>query len=232
MTEHGEPPIVSVLITVYNGARHLAEAIDSVLAQTYPAAELIVVDDGSTDGGGEIARRYAPALRYVYQPNGGIGAARNHAVSLAGGDFFAFLDADDRMPGGRLERQVAALRHDPDLDMVLGHVAEFLSPELDESVRRALRPPLERAPGRTPVSMLIRRDAFARVGPFATGLKVGIAMDWWVRAMELPLRSVMLDEVVLERRLHATNNGIRQRDSRNQYLHVLKASLDRRRRGP
>jgi len=226
----GAPAVVSVLITVYNGARHLAEAIDSEMGQTYPAVELVVVDDGSDDGSGEVARRSVPALRYVYQPNAGIGAARNRAVSLATGAFLAFLDADDRSLPHRLDRQMEAFRRDPSLDMVLGHVREFLSPELDAAARRRLRPPIERAPGNTPLSMLVRRDAFLRVGPFATGLKVGISMDWWVRAAELPLRTVMVEEIVLERRLHSTNNGIRERDSRGQYLHVLKAALDRRRR--
>jgi glycosyltransferase involved in cell wall biosynthesis len=230
MTDPGGSPLVSVLIAVYNGVRHLGEAIDSVLGQTYPAVELIVVDDGSDDGSGEVARRYVPSLRHAYQPHAGIGAARNHSVSLATGAFLAFLDADDRFPAQRLERQIEAFRRNPGLDMVLGHVHEFLSPELDEAARRQLRLPIERAPGYTPVSMLVRRDSFLKVGPFATGLKVGIAMDWWVRAVDLQLGTVMLEEIVLERRLHSANNGIRERDSRGQYLHVLKAALDRRRR--
>jgi hypothetical protein len=77
--------------------------------------------------------------------------------------------------------------------------------------------------------MLIRRESFARVGPFSEDVKVGVTVDWYARATEAGLRSAMLPEVVLERRLHLTNNGLRERDSRQQYLHVLKAALDRRR---
>jgi glycosyltransferase involved in cell wall biosynthesis len=224
-------PLVSVLITVYNAALYLAEAIESVRSQTYPAIELIVVDDGSDDGSGDVARRYEPSLRYVYQPNAGIGAARNRAVSLASGAFLTFLDADDRFPADRLERQMDAFRRDPDVELVLGHVHEFVSPELDEATRRRLRPPIERGAGHTPVSMLLSRQTYARIGPFATDLRVGVVIDWWIRAAELGLRTVMLDAIVLERRLHTTNNGLRARDSRGEYLQVLKAALDRRRRG-
>jgi hypothetical protein len=77
--------------------------------------------------------------------------------------------------------------------------------------------------------MLIRRRSFERVGPFASNLKVGVTVDWYARALEAELNMFMLSDVVLERRLHSENNGLRERDSRAQYLHVLKASLDRRR---
>jgi hypothetical protein len=77
--------------------------------------------------------------------------------------------------------------------------------------------------------MLIRRESFFRVGLFSTALRVGVGVDWYARAVEVPLKMSMPPEVVLERRLHAENNGLRERDSRAQYLHVLKASLDRRR---
>src|SRR5215472_14752134 len=93
---------VTVMIGVYNGARYLGEAIDSVLAQTRPVHELIVVDDGSTDGSGEIARSYGASVRCVRQERGGMAAARNRAIEDATGDFFAFLDADDRFPPEKL----------------------------------------------------------------------------------------------------------------------------------
>src|SRR5918992_3658533 len=88
--------LISVMIGVYNTERYLAEAIESVFAQTYRPLELIVVDDGSTDASGEVARSYADRLHYHRQENAGNGAARNRAVELASGELFAFLDADDR----------------------------------------------------------------------------------------------------------------------------------------
>ena len=223
-------PLISVMIGVYNAERYLAEAIESVFAQSYRPLELIVVDDGSDDGSGDVARGFGDRLRYARQENAGNGSARNHAVRLATGDLFAFLDADDRFVPGKLERQFRALEADAGLDMVFGHVREFVSPELTETQRASVRPPAaEPLPWTAPNLMLIRRDSFDRVGPFSEDVKVGVTVDWYARAMEAGLRSAMLPEVVLERRLHLTNNGLRERDSRQQYLHVLKASLDRRR---
>jgi glycosyltransferase involved in cell wall biosynthesis len=223
-------PLISVMIGVYNAERYLAEAIESVFAQSYRPLELIVVDDGSDDASGQVARGYGNALTYARQENAGNGSARNHAVRLASGSLFAFLDADDRFVPGKLERQFAALEADANLDMVFGHVREFVSPELTEPQRASVRPPAPAPqPWPAPNLMLIRRESFARVGLFSEDVKVGVTVDWYARAMEVGLRGAVLPEVVLERRLHLTNNGLRERDSRQQYLHVLKASLDRRR---
>lgn len=222
-------PLISVMIGVYNAEPYLAEAIDSIHAQSYRPLEVIVVDDGSTDGSAEVAERY-PDVKVIRQPNGGNGAARNTAVGAATGDFFAFLDADDRFVAGKLERQMAELEADPSLDMVFGHVREFLSPELDEQTRASLRPPApEPMPWTAPNLMLIRRDSFFRVGLFSATLRVGVTVDWFARADEAGLKHTIIDDVVLERRLHTQNNGLREKDARSQYLHVLKAAMDRRR---
>ena len=77
--------------------------------------------------------------------------------------------------------------------------------------------------------MLIRRASFFRAGLFSTELRVGVTVDWYARAMEQGLKSLVLPEIVLERRIHTANNGIRERQSRAQYMQVLKASIDRRR---
>jgi glycosyltransferase involved in cell wall biosynthesis len=222
-------PLISVMIGVYNGAPYLAEAIGSVQAQTYRPYELIIVDDGSDDGSGDVAQSF-DEVRYIRQERGGNGAARNRAVEDATGDFFAFLDADDRFVPDKLERQMATLQARPELDMVFGHVQEFVSPELTDEQRRGIRPPApEPLPWTAPNLMLIRRASFERVGGFSTELRVGVTVDWFARASEAGLRNVVLPEVVLERRLHTQNNGLRERDARSQYLHVLKAAMDRRR---
>lgn len=221
--------LVSVVIGVYNAERYIAEAIDSVLAQDHRPLELIVVDDGSTDGSGDVVRRY-PEVVHIRQENGGNGAARNTGVAAASGEFLAFLDADDRFTPGKLTLQLRALEEDPGLDLVFGHVQEFVSPELDEETRSTIRPPApEPMPWTAPNLMLIRRAAFDRVGPFETSIRVGVTVDWFLRAKEAGLRYRVLPETVLERRLHTENNGIREAASRSQYLAVLKASLDRRR---
>jgi glycosyltransferase involved in cell wall biosynthesis len=222
-------PLISVMIGVFNAAPYLGEAIESVRAQDYEPIELIVVDDGSTDGSGDVARGF-PGVRVVRQDNGGNGAARNRAVEEAEGSFYAFLDADDRFTPGKLNLQKAALDADPGLDMVFGHVREFLSPDLAEEARKTIRPPApEPMPWTAPNLMLIRRESFQRVGLFTTAVRVGVTVDWFARASEGGLRYSILPDVVLERRLHTQNNGLRERASRTQYLEVIRQAMERRR---
>ncbi len=222
-------PSVSVIIPVYNCERYLAEAIESVLAQSHPAREIIVVDDGSTDGSARVVRRFSSAVRYVFQPNAGIGAARNRGVALAEGDFLAFLDADDLWTEDKLGLQLAAFAEDPGLEAVFGLAIQFHSPEIDAAARSRIHCPSRPAPGYVAGAMLVRRSAFERVGPFEAGWRVGEFVDWYLRATEAGLRERVLPEVVLRRRLHKTNQGIRERAAATDYARILKASLDRRR---
>jgi glycosyltransferase involved in cell wall biosynthesis len=221
--------LISVIIGVYNGEAYLGEAIDSVLSQTYSPVELIVVDDGSEDGTAQVIKRYGSAVRHVHQPNAGMGAARNAGVVLAEGRFLAFLDADDRFTREKLESQMEVFASEPAADVVFGHMTEFISPDVDDEARALLRQPVHDVAWRTPNLMLVTREAFDRVGLFSTTLKVGIGVDWYARSLEKGLKASTPPVVVLERRLHADNNGIRQRGLRPQYLHVLKAAIDRRR---
>jgi glycosyltransferase involved in cell wall biosynthesis len=222
-------PLISVMIGAYNAAPYLGEAIDSVFAQDYEPIELIVVDDGSTDGTADVARSFAE-VQVIQQENGGNGAARNRAVENASGELYAFLDADDRFTPGKLTLQKVALDADPGLDIVFGHVREFLSPELDEETRARLRPPApDPMPWTAPNLMLVRRESFERVGPFTTAVRVGVTVDWFARAAEAGLRYSILPDVVLERRLHTQNNGLRESASRSQYLEVIRQAMERRR---
>jgi glycosyltransferase involved in cell wall biosynthesis len=190
---------------------------------------VIVVDDGSDDDTCTVAERYGDRIRFTSRKHHGAGAARNTAAALATGEYFAFLDADDRFLPEKLEHQLAALDTDPALDMVFGHVREFISPELTDEVRAAIRPPAPPSPWTTPNLMLIRRGSFDRVGPFATDLRVAETVDWYARATERELKGLTLPEVVLERRLHPLNSGLRERGARSDYLQVIRASMERRR---
>lgn len=221
---------ISVIIPVYNGERYLAEAIESVRSQTYQPLEIIVVNDGSTDGSAEVAKRFAPAVQYCYQPNRGAAAARNHGIKLAQGKFLAFLDADDLWVANKLAYQIQTFNDDPFLDMVFGHVQQFHSPELDKAVKQQIKIPQEVIPGQHVGAMLIKRDSFVRVGNFNTDLELTELIDWYARAEEVGLNSLMLPEVVMKRRLHKASQGTYKRQHRQEYVHVLKAALDRRRR--
>lgn len=221
------PPLISVIIPVYNCERYLAEAIQSVLAQTHPTIELLVVDDGSTDDSAAVAKRFS-VVQYAFQRQGGPGAARNRGITLASGSFLAFLDADDVWVPGKLTGQLAEFERHHGLDIVFGHVQIFRSPELTGSDGRG-RHLGQILPGLCPGAALIRRDSFLRVGLFDTTWVVGEFIDWYAKAVELGLRSITLPEVVMNRRLHADHLGTRERSARRDYARILKASLDRRR---
>jgi glycosyltransferase involved in cell wall biosynthesis len=222
-------PIVSVIIPVYNCERYLAEAIESVLSQTYRSVEVIVVDDGSVDASASVAKQFVPPVRYYYQPNSGLAAARNHGVDLSKGDFLAFLDSDDIWTPDKLKMQVAKLENNSKIEAVFGHIQQFISPELDDSVIKKIRCPSDAIPGFCADTMLIRRSSFMRVGLFDTQWKVGQFEDWYSRAVEKGLEFCMIPNLVAKRRLHQTNIGIIERDSRADYCRILKAALDRRR---
>ncbi|MBN1920166.1 MAG: glycosyltransferase [Anaerolineae bacterium] len=102
---------VSVIIPSYNCSALLAQAVESVLAQNYPATEILVVDDGSTDNTSSVMQNYGESIRFIAQPHLGRSCARNRGIRLAKGDYIAFLDADDLWVPQKLETQIAALAH-------------------------------------------------------------------------------------------------------------------------
>lgn len=216
-------PLVSVIIPAYQAEAFLDEAIASVLAQDVRPLEVIVVDDGSTDRTFEVARAYRN-VRTLRQENRGIAAARNAGLAVARGEFYAFLDADDSWPLGRLRKQLALLTADPQLDMVFGQV-EILEQRADQNspVSAAVQS------GPLPGSMLVRAASFQRVGPFSQSFRIGEFIDWYMRAEELGLKRATLPELVLRRRVHGDNVGIREKSAQTDYVRVLKAALDRRR---
>jgi glycosyltransferase involved in cell wall biosynthesis len=118
LPQAGVPGLVSVIIPTYNRAGSLVRAIESALAQTYDSLEIVVVDDGSSDDTRSVVVRYGPRVRYVWQENAGVSAARNTGFRHARGEFVALLDSDDAWQPWKLAAQVAVLRADPSLGMV------------------------------------------------------------------------------------------------------------------
>jgi len=223
------PGCVSVVIPVYNAAAYIAEALASIYAQNAQPLDVIVVDDGSSDGSLAIAQACFPTIRGVRQENAGIGAARNRGVAAARGEYLAFLDADDRWPAGRLQRMITALAESKCPAMVFGQARHFHCPSLTEETKRRLHCPAGTAPGLSAVAMLIRREDFLRVGSFEEDLRVGEFISWFARARDCGLAQVMVEQVVLERRIHESNHTLKQRPFFGDYARMLKRTLDRRR---
>lgn len=219
---------ISVVIPVHDGERYLAAAVDSVLGQSTPPAELVVVDDGSEDRTPAILAAYGERVRSERQAHAGAAAAVNRGVVLCGGELIAFLDADDVWAPRKLALQHARLAADPRLDMVFGHVEQFRSDELTSAERAGLRRPAGTAPGISRGTMLIRRAALHRVGPFGESWAVGEFLDWYARAVDLGLRSATLPEVVMRRRLHGANSSARARAEHTDYVRILRDVRRRR----
>lgn len=229
--------MISLIIPAYNVETYLGEALESVLAQSRRPEEVIVIDDGSTDGTGQVAQEFCSqfqngagvAIRVIRQDNAGIGAARNTGLAMARGDFIAFLDADDLWPPGRVQVLLAEFDRSPRLDIVFGHMEHFFSPELDVAARSRLRCPPGRQPALLASGLLAKRSAFDVVGPFAVDLRLGEFLDWFMRGQEAGLRMSTISDLVLRRRIHGGNTVLREQSSRNDYARLLHRSLVRRR---
>ena len=222
-------PRVSVIIPIFNGENYLAESIASVLNQSFSPHEIIIIDDGSTDTSANIAQSFGDGVSYYFQPTAGIAAARNKGVEKANGDYLAFLDCDDLWTKDKLSLQIAAFKTDPSLDIAFGHLEQFVSPELDEETKEKSHCPDEIIAGIHCGTMLIKQDAFNRVGLFETQFEIGEFVSWYIRAKELNLSIKVIPELVMRRRIHGANTVIQKRQSVNNFAHIIKRSLDRRR---
>jgi glycosyltransferase involved in cell wall biosynthesis len=218
-----------VIIPVHNGERYLAEAIQSALAQTLPPAEIIVIDDGSTDGSTAIAQSFGPPVRVLTQPNLGPAAARNLGVQHATGEPLAFLDGDDLWLPEKLAYQAQFLVDNPSCQALFGRMENFITPELDERQAALLAKSAAQSGEMHVGTLLIHRTTFLRVGYFDTGRRHGEFIDWWGRARQLGLTYAILPELVMRRRLHADNLTRREQDGRREYLALLRQNIARQR---
>jgi glycosyltransferase involved in cell wall biosynthesis len=210
---------VSVVIPLFDGARFLAQAVESVLAQAAPVSEIIVVDDGSSDGGPAVARSF-PGVVFEARAHGGQGAALNHGVQRSRGELLAFLDQDDVWMPRKQELQLSAMRAGS-VDAVVGHAEQFF--EGSDAPGQVL-------PARLVSALLVRREAWERVGPFRPELGLGMQLEWFARAEARGVSPLMLADVVYRRRIHGANYGLRSDADRRDYARAAKAALDERRR--
>ena len=218
---------ISVVIPVYNGAAFLEEAVGSIRRQKVPVAEIVVVDDGSTDESVAIASRLGDDIRIVSQANAGPAAARNRAIGMARHDVIAFLDADDLWPDDKLELQLPLLLEDPSVDMVLG-LLEFFREDPERPGQRQTQPPVFLF---VVGCGLYRRRVFDSVGTFDESMRFGEDTDWFLRAREASVRMKVVKSSGIRYRRHAANVTNRLDSSALGFVQSVKRSLDRRRAG-
>lgn len=180
-------PTVSIIIPAYNQSQYLGDAIRSALAQTWTDHEVVVVDDGSTDDTASVCRSFTdPRVRYVWQANRGLSAARNTGILHADGRFLSFLDSDDQFVPEKLELLLAAFDRDPGLGLVAGQaiLIDQLGRPIGEVFDRGLPTDLSDLLLGNPLhvgSVLLRREWQARVGPFDESLRSYEDWDLWLR---------------------------------------------------
>jgi glycosyltransferase involved in cell wall biosynthesis len=198
-------PLVSVVIPAYNRAAYLAEAIDSVLAQTYAPTEIIVVDDGSADDTADVAAAYGPRVTLLRQANAGVSTARNTGVARANGEFIALLDSDDRWLPEKLTLQLP-LFDDERVGLVHGAIRCFHQSDgavLDEQFpgERSDVHDLLAFHGLCTQTLVFRRRIFDEAGPFDPTFKMAEDWEWTIRAAaRCEVRGV--PQVVAENRIH------------------------------
>lgn len=230
-------PLVSVVIPVYNGARFLSQAIDSVLAQTYPAVEVVVVDDGSTDDSRALIAGYGDRIVAVHQNNGGVARARNAGIRAGRGELVAFLDQDDWWRPEKIAAQVRVFQSDPGIGLVHTGVAHYdqraqafvgrLNPH--DAPHQLVGRCYERlllGNGIYNATVMVRRTALDAVGHFDASIAGNTVADYelWLRLARRFTLAYVPDELAVFR-LHADQGTWKRRDMLAAELRVLEQAL-------
>lgn len=218
-------PLVSIVIPVYNGQNFLKDAIDSALAQTYRNVEILVVNDGSTDGGAteKVALAYGDRVRYFSKPNGGCASALNYAVQHARGQYISWLSHDDLFTQTKIEKQIAFLAQqgDPGSSIVYGDYSVFYGDSTQRSNVPAVKIPNVRPEDFRyfltthnilhGCTLLIPKRAILHHGMFDESLKTVLDFDLWFKLARTE-RFLYLPGVVVHARAHPDQDTNRKRD--------------------
>ncbi len=194
---------ISVVIPAYNAGKYVSRAIDSALAQSQPADEIIVIDDGSKDDTAEVIARYESKIKYIYQDNTGASVARNTGIKAAKSEWIAFLDADDEWLPQKLEWQIEHIKRNPDLVWTTGNLINCVcrknrrAPHIEPAEARKLLSgkeylddyfwALPKSVDGWTGTMLIQRDILIEAGLFRPGqLRANDYDMWWRIAYRWP----------------------------------------------
>jgi glycosyltransferase involved in cell wall biosynthesis len=223
-------PFVSVVVPAWNVEAYVGEALASLLREPGIRAEIVVVDDGSTDATAarvEAVAAAEPRVRLLRQPNAGVARARNVGLAAAGGDFITFLDADDICYPGRIERQWRKLADAPDAIAVVGEMLLF--ERLDAALQPVAGTRSVRVPGISLTTALFRRAAFERYGPLDESLRAAEDLDFFLRLIETKARLLYEPELAIFYRRHAGNMTNAHDKITRAVIQAIQRSLARRR---
>jgi glycosyltransferase involved in cell wall biosynthesis len=220
-------PSISVVIPVYNGEAFLRDAVESALRQSLAPTEIIVVDDGSSDGSLALARSLHVIT--LSQANQGVSAARNRAVERSRGDLVAFLDCDDIWLPHKLAAQAEALAARPEAGYAVSHIRYFLEPGTVAPAWFHWNSPPEDDISYPPSTWLIRRATWETVGPFDEGRRYVEDIDWLARANDLGVERLVVTEPLVEKRIRDESLTGNVEEVKKGMLRVLRDSAARKR---
>jgi len=219
--------LVSVIVPVFNGGRYIRAALQSAFGQEYRPIEVIVVDDGSTDNTAEVVRSFKD-LTSLHQSNQGVPAARNVGISIAQGEFIAFLDADDLWTRDKLTTQITWLLEHPDIAYVTAKFRNFLEKDVKRPWWVKEEHLLEDQKGGVP-NLVVRKSVFEEIGVFDANCRSGSDLEWVLRAKDAGMIGATLPHTLLHRRIHDSNLSYQWQGGSALMLKSLKASIDRQR---
>ena len=226
-------PLVSVIIPCYNAARFVREAVASVLSQTYRPLEIIVINDGSTDDTEAVLQPYFGQIRYYSQPNHGLSATRNRAISLARGELIAFLDADDVWLPEKLARQVQCLMQNPEIGLVHTNYMKLYDDTGERVARQSQDLPNGNCYARLALgnvvqvsSVVLRRECLEKVGTFDDKIPRRTCEDYdlWLR-MARHFDFAYIPEPLMLYRRHAANMSNNTQAITQDEAYVLQKAL-------
>ena len=214
---------VSVIIPAYNAAKFIRETLDCIFAQTYPDFEIIVVDDGSTDGTVDILKSYGDRVRWTVQNHEGQAYALNRGIGMATGEYLAYFDADDIMLPTKLEVQARYLDEHPEVDVVYSNMLQTEPGEGTRLIQYSRIDPflLLQTCRVSRITIVQRRACVERIGLFNGKITGTDDWDMWVRMSER-CRMAFIDQALSEYRIHGENISRRRRKPQN---HVRYARL-------
>jgi glycosyltransferase involved in cell wall biosynthesis len=219
---------ITAIISVFNGEKYIAEAIQSILDQTVSIAEIIIINDGSTDNTQLIIENIpSNKIILIYQSNKGQAQAVNVGIMASKGEFLTFLDADDLWVNNKTELQLAMFRTNPTLDLCFANIQEFISPELSSIERQKLVCNSLIKAAKLRQVLMIKKEFFLNFGFFPEVE----TMDFiaWYALIKKNIRSEMhVDHILVKRRLH--QNNISRRNNKNtEIARTFKLILEQRR---
>ena len=219
---------ISVVIPCFNGKKYILDSLNSVQAEDDIIGEILVVDDASTDDSAAYVEglRFPKVKLHKLASNRGIAGARNAALAMASCPYIAFLDADDLWTKGRSKALMAAA-HESHTPWAFGAIEHFISADYAGEADYAV--PTVQA-GYFAGSMLVEAGFFRKVGSFDETIRVGEFIDWYDRALHIAPAPALLEQVVLQRRIHGANTSIVAGNLHaRDYLKVARRAILRKR---